>query len=107
MSAIDCNDADFTSEVPEAKGPVLVDFWAPWCGPCKAMSPTIEEIAVEYAGRLKVLKVNVDDAPQAAAKFGVGSIPNFTVFEGGQVKTQLEGVRPKQALVDAFTPHLS
>lgn len=107
MVAIDCNDTNFESEALNSDVPVLVDFWAPWCGPCKAMSPIIDEIANEYAGRLTVLKVSIDDAPGAAAKFGVTSIPNFSVVKDGEIKTQLAGVRPKQALIAAFSPHLN
>ena len=100
-------DTNFEAEVLHADRPVLIDFWAPWCGPCKAMSPIVDEIADEYGGEVKVLKVNVDDAPQAAVRFGVSSIPNFTVVKDGDVKAQLAGVRPKQVLVDAFKPHLN
>lgn len=105
--ALELNDANFITEVLESDQPVLIDFWAPWCGPCKAMSTIVDEIADEYGGEVKVLKVNVDDAPQAAARFGDSSIPNFTVVKDGEVKAQLAGVRPKQVLVDAFKPHLN
>jgi thioredoxin 1 len=106
MAAQSCNDADFETEAIKAEGPVLVDFWAPWCGPCKVMSPVIDALANEYCGRVKVLKVNVDEAPNAAARFGVAAIPNIMVIESGAVVARLTGVRPKQALVDALTPHL-
>jgi thioredoxin 1 len=107
MAARSCDDANFETEALEGDVPVLVDFWAPWCGPCKAMSPIVEAIAEEYAGRVKVLKVNVEDAPKAAARFGVSSIPNIMILQGGAVKVRLAGVRPKQAMVDAFTPYLA
>ncbi len=106
MAARSCDDANFETEALQADVPVLVDFWAPWCGPCKAMSPIVEAIAEEYAGRVKVLKVNVEDAPEAAARFGVSSIPNIMVLQGGTVKVRLTGVRPKKAMVDAITPYL-
>ncbi len=100
-------DTNFEAEVLHADRPVLIDFWAPWCGPCKAVSPTVEEIADEFGGEVKVLKVNIDDAPQAATRFDVSSIPNFAIVKDGQIKTQLAGVRPKQALMDAFKPYLN
>jgi len=105
MSAIAVNDANFQSEVLESDLPVLVDFWAPWCGPCKAMSPVVDAIAQEYAGNVKVVKVDVDEAPRAAANYGVVSIPTFLVIQAGKVKNQFTGVRPKQALVDAIKPY--
>ena len=106
MTAMHCNDANFETEVIQSHLPVLVDFWAPWCGPCKAMSPIVDEIAGEFGGRVKVVKADVGAAPKAAAMFGVSSIPNFLVIAGGQVKAQLPGVRPKQALIDAVSAHV-
>ena len=106
MSAIACDDAKFDSEVLGSDLPVLVDFWAPWCGPCKAMSPVVDALADEYRGKLKVVKLQVEDAPQAAAQYGVTAIPSFMVVHDGEVKTQFTGARPKQILVDAFKPYL-
>ncbi len=106
MSAIACNDVDFDSEVLKSSLPVLVDFWAPWCGPCRALSPIVDEIADQYAGRLKVVKVDVGEAPLSASKYGVSSIPNVAIIDGGQLKVQLPGWRSKQALVDAVQPYL-
>ena len=100
-------DANFDAEVMHADQPVLIDFWAPWCGPCKAMSPVVTEIADEFGDEVKVIKVNIDDAPKAATQFGVSSIPNLTIVKDGQVKAQLTGARPKQALVNALQPHLN
>ncbi len=101
------NDANFQTEVLDSQQPVLVDFWAPWCGPCKALAPIVDEIAKEYDGRLKVVKVDVGQAPNAAAKYGVSSIPNVVVIDRGEVKTQLPGLRPKQELIDAIQPYLN
>lgn len=107
MSAIACTDANFDSEAVQSELPVLVDFWAPWCGPCRALSPLVDELATEFAGRLKVVKVDVGQAPQAAAKYGVSSIPNMLVMTHGEVKSQLSGLRSKQSLVAAFSPYLN
>ena len=101
------DDANFQTEVLDSQQPVLVDFWAPWCGPCKALAPIVDEIAKEYDGRLKVVKVDVGQAPNAAAKYGVSSIPNVVVIDRGEVKTQLPGLRPKQELIDAIQPYLN
>ena len=94
-------DASFDSDVLKADVPVLIDFWAPWCGPCKAIAPVVDELAKDYAGRLKVVKMNVDDNPNTPSKYGVRSIPNLLVFKGGQVKEQIVGAVPKAVLVKA------
>ena len=90
------SDQDFEAEVLRASGPVLVDFWAPWCGPCRRVAPVVEELAQEYSGRLKVAKLNVDENPQTPAKYSVMSIPTLILFKGGQVLTQIVGARPKE-----------
>ena len=89
-------DANFRAEVLESNQPVLVDFWAVWCGPCRALTPAIDQLAREQAGRAKVGKLNVDDSPQTAAEYGVQSIPTVLVFRGGEVVGQLVGVQPKE-----------
>src|SRR6185295_4676150 len=89
------SDANFKNEVLQSNVPVLVDFWAPWCGPCRAIAPLLEELAGEYAGRAKIVKLNVDDHQQAAATYGVRSIPNLIVFKNGQVAQQIVGAVPK------------
>jgi thioredoxin 1 len=97
---LDVDDASFDSEVSRSELPVLADFTAAWCGPCKKLAPVVEEIATEYAGRLKVVKVDVDKARAVAAKFAVMSVPTLIVFNGGQVKDQVTGLVPKRAIVD-------
>jgi thioredoxin 1 len=94
-------DSNFEAEVMKSGTPVLVDFWAPWCGPCRAIAPIVEELADDYAGRLKVVKVNVDDNPMTPARFGVRGIPNLIIVKNGQVAEQIVGAVPKQHLVRA------
>lgn len=92
------NDDNFESEVLKSDKPVLVDFWAPWCGPCKAIGPIVEEIAGQYEGRLKVMKLNVDDSQKTAVKFAVRSIPTIILFKDGQAMDTLVGLVPKARL---------
>ena len=94
-------DDTFEQEVLKSSTPVLIDFWAPWCAPCRAIAPVVEEIARDYAGRLKVLKMNVDDNPRTPSRYGVRGIPNLIIFQGGQVKEQIVGACPKAQLVKA------
>ena len=96
-------DDSFEREVLQSPTPVLIDFWAPWCAPCRAVAPVVEEIAKEYAGRLKVVKMNVDDNPQTPSRYGVRGIPNLILFEGGQVKEQIVGAVPKAQLLKAIS----
>jgi len=95
-------DDNFKADVLEASVPVLVDFWAPWCGPCKAIAPVLEEIAGEYDGRAKIVKMNVDDHQNTAATYGVRSIPNLIVFKDGQVAQQIVGAVAKAKLTEAL-----
>jgi thioredoxin 1 len=97
---VDVDDTTFEAEVTQAEMPVLADFTAAWCGPCKKLAPLVEEIAGEYSGRLKVVKVDVDKARTVAAKFAVMSVPTLILFDGGKVKDQVTGLVPKRAIVD-------
>ncbi len=100
--AIDITDATFEAEVLQSEVPVLTDFWAPWCGPCRAIGPIVEELAAEYAGRLKVSRVNVDDNPHTPGQYQVRGIPNLILFKDGQVQEQIVGAVPKAQLVQAI-----
>ena len=105
--AIDVGDDDFEAQVIESDVPVLVDFWAEWCGPCKIIGPTVEELAADYEGRLKVAKVNVDDSPATAMRFGVRSIPTLILFRDGEATETAIGVRPKSQLAELVDRHIA
>jgi thioredoxin 1 len=98
MATVKVDNANFQKEVLESVEPVVVDFWAEWCGPCKMIAPSLEEIATELAGKVKVAKLNIDENPELAAQFGVRSIPTLAVFKGGQVADIKVGAAPKSSL---------
>ena len=103
------SDASFQAEVIEASKtqPVVVDFWAEWCGPCRALSPTVEEIAKENVGKLKVVKMNVDENMAAPPRYNIRGIPTLLVFKGGQVADQIVGAIPKDQIVKILQRHIS
>ncbi len=98
MSEIHLNDTNFDSEILEYKGVALVDFWAPWCGPCRMLGPVIEELAKDYEGKAKICKVNTDEAAEKSAEYRIASIPTILLFKDGELKGQLVGLQSKEAL---------
>jgi thioredoxin 1 len=98
MATVKVDNSNFQADVLDAKEPVVVDFWAEWCGPCKMIGPSLEEIATELGGKVKVAKLNIDENPELAAQFGVRSIPTLMIFKGGEVADIKVGAAPKTAL---------
>ena len=104
---VEINDDNFKKEVLEASNPVLVDFWAPWCGPCVAIAPTLEALAKEYAGKVAIMKINVDENAHTPTEYGVRSIPYLALFKEGQVVDSVAGAVPKAKLSEMFDKALS
>jgi thioredoxin 1 len=107
MSATaEVTDTSFKDEVLESDLPVLVDFWAPWCGPCRMVAPVVEEIAQQYEGQVKVVKLNTDENPNVASQYGIRSIPTLMIFKGGQRVDMVVGAVPKTTLADTLKKYL-
>ena len=100
------SDATFDEEIAGSAEPILVDFWAEWCGPCKMIAPILEEIATEQAGKLKIAKLNVDDNPDIARRYDVMSIPTLILFKEGTAEARLVGAKGKHQLIEEISPHL-
>ena len=103
---VDVTDLTFEEDVLKSDMPVLLDFWAVWCGPCKIIVPSLENIAQDYKGRLKVAKMNVDESPMTPSKFSVMSIPTLLLFQGGEVKETIIGALPQKKIEEAINKHL-
>ncbi len=107
MSSIaEVTDSTFKQEVIESEIPVLVDFWAPWCGPCKMVAPIVDEVAVQYNGQVKVVKLNTDENPNVASQYGIRSIPTLMIFKGGEQVEIVVGAVPKTTLAKALEKYL-
>jgi len=105
-SAKDVNDISFDSEVLKADEVVLVDFWAPWCGPCRKLAPLLDEIASEFDGKVKVVKINTDDNLKTAKAYQISGLPSLLVFKGGEAKEVMVGLMPKSSIVSNIQKHL-
>ncbi|EFA72585.1 thiol reductase thioredoxin [Cylindrospermopsis raciborskii CENA303] len=105
-AALQVTDASFKQEVIDSDIPVLVDFWAPWCGPCRMVAPVVDEIATQYEGQLKVVKMNTDENPDVASKYGIRSIPTLMIFKGGQKVDMVVGAVPKSTLSDTVKKYI-
>lgn len=105
-TAVQVTDASFKQDVLESDVPVLVDFWAPWCGPCRMVAPVVDEIAQQYEGQVKVVKLNTDENPNVASQYGIRSIPTLMIFKGGQRVDMVVGAVPKTTLANTLEKYL-
>jgi thioredoxin 1 len=103
MSSVKVTDESFESDVLQAEKPVLVDFWAEWCGPCKQIAPALEQIAEEFAGKVTIAKLNIEESPTTPSRYGVRGIPTMMLFKGGQMASMKVGAMPKQKIVEWLT----
>ncbi len=106
MHPVEITDANFEQEVIKSDLPVLIDFWAVWCGPCKAIAPIVTELAAEYEGRMKVGKIDIDNNQEVSVKYGIRSIPTLLLFKDGKIVDQIVGAVPKAQIVAKITPHI-
>ncbi|MCX6163829.1 MAG: thioredoxin [Ignavibacteriae bacterium] len=107
MHPLEITDANFAQEVEQSDIPVLIDFWAVWCGPCRMIAPIVEELAGEYQGKAKIGKLDVDNNPNVATKFGIRSIPTILIFKGGKLVDQIVGAVPKGTIVEKLNAQLN
>lgn len=105
--AVELTDSSFQTEVIDSKSAYLVDFWAPWCGPCRLIAPIVEELSNDYAGKLKVGKVNVDDNQAVASEYGISSIPTILIFKDGELKDRIVGALPKAQIKQYIDKHVA